>query len=121
MRQVDDVLRFVLDAFGFISYLVFGIVVVAAVLLLMVFILFWTWTESDIIFRGFLSLYPLVFWTGIGVSYWGQVGGIVGAAAGCVFLWVVWAKLSGTARAVLILSGWFLTTALIAHLAGAWG
>jgi hypothetical protein len=87
----------------------------------MVFILFWTWTESDIIFRGFLSLYPLVFWTGIGVSYWGQVGGIVGAAAGCVFLWVVWAKLSGTARAVLILSGWFLTTALIAHLAGAWG
>jgi hypothetical protein len=110
---MDDVLRFLLDAWGSISFFVLGIIILAAVLLFFLFVMFNEWTGADKFVRVFFSLFPVVFGTAWGKSVGDEVGGLLGAVVGSVYLWFVWFKVPPDARGIVIMISLFLTLAWV--------
>ena len=110
---MDDVLRFPLDTWGSISLFVLGIAFLAAVFLLFLFVMFNEWTEADGFVRVFFSLFPVVFGTAWGKSVGDEAGGLLAAVVGCVYLWVIWFKMSPEVRGIVIMFSLFLTLAWV--------
>ena len=110
---MDDVLRFLLNAWGSISLFVLGIAFIAAVLLLFLFVMFNQWFEADGSGRVFFSLFPVIFGTAWGKSIGEEAGGLLAAVVGCVYLWFIWFKVSPGIRGAIIMFSLFLTLALV--------
>lgn len=106
---MDDVLRFLLEAWGSISIFVLGIAFLTAVFLLFLFVMFNEWTDADGFVRLYFSLLPVIFGTAWGKSVGDEPGGLLAAVVGCVYLWVIWFKVSPEVRGVVIMFSLLLT------------
>ncbi len=110
---MDDVLRFLLDASIWISTGLLAVAVYVVVFLLAVVASIWAFEDG--IVQILMSWTPAITWTGLGTAY-GQGFGLLGAAAGLVFLWLYWLKVPEVARGPVWFFVFMLPTSLFIKL-----
>ena len=113
---MDDVLRPLLDALGFVAFVASAVVVYAAAIALLLFASFWVFDANDGISQLLLTFVPTIMWAGLGAAY-GPVIGIIAAGAGLLLAYHLWATVPEGGRGIVWCLAFLLPTFLYFQLA----